>query len=201
MGWKSRLAFTVLGIETLLLLPIAYSPYLRFDYLQTLARWYAKAIPPDTVFIGDSITAAGMSFNDPRSINLAGNGLQTFQITELLSKALAYSPRHVSVMAGINDAGEGPINVQALQVLWKKICAEPKVVVTLLAPTAQDELNPRVVQINQIIRNECQGRPIIDLQRLAGEDGRIQPKYTIDGVHFSKAAIDIWRAELRKHGI
>lgn len=58
---KPKWLAIVVVIETMLLVPIAYSPWLRSDYIQTIARWYAKAVPPPTVFIGDSITAGGQS--------------------------------------------------------------------------------------------------------------------------------------------
>lgn len=197
----NRLVILLVVIESALLAPIAYSPYLRFDYTQTLARWLAKAVPPETVFIGDSITAAGRSFNDPRTINLGSNGLQTYQIAENLPKALAYSPRHIAIMAGTNDAGEGEIDVAELTGLWRKICAEPKIVVTRPPPTTIAEFNPRIARIGAIIAAECKDRPVIGLERFAGNDGKLMPKYTIDGVHLSDGALAIWKAELAKLGV
>ena len=104
-------------------------------------------------------------------------------------------------MAGTNDAGEGPIDTAKLSGLWRKICSEPKVVVTKPPPTLFDDLNPGIAQIDAIIAAECKDRPVIDLRRLAGKDGKILPKYTTDGVHPSDAALAIWRAELKKYGI
>ena len=198
--WQ-RLIVLLLLVQSALLVPIAYSPYLRFDYIQTLARWLAKAVPPDTVFLGDSITAAGQKFNDFRSINLGSNGLQTYQIAGELPKALSYSPRHIAIMAGTNDAGEGPIDPAELAGLWHTICAEPKVVVTLPTPTSSDELNQRIAQIDTIIAAQCKDRAIIDLRHLAGKDGKILAKYTIDGTHPSPEGLAIWKAELKKLGI
>ena len=196
-----QFAIAVIVIESALLAPIAYSPYLRFEYTQTLARWLAKAVPPETVFIGDSITAAGRSFNDPRTINLGSNGLQTYQIAANLDKARAYSPRHIAIMAGTNDAGEGPIDLAELTGLWRTICAEPKIVVTRPPPTVISDYNPRLAQIDEIISAECSERPVIDLRRLAGKDGKVLPKYTIDGVHLSDEALAIWKAELARLGV
>ena len=198
--WQILIA-TIIIVQSALLTPIVYSPHLRFTYTQTLARWLAKAVPPETVFIGDSITAAGRSFNDYRSINLASNGLQTFQIAGEIPKALAYSPRHISVMAGTNDAGEGPIDPVKIAGFWRKICSEPNVVVTMPPPTRFNDLNPGLAQITAIIAAECKDRPVIDLRRLAGKDGKILPKYTTDGVHPSDEALAIWRSELKKYGI
>ena len=198
---KRRLLALTLAVESALLFPIAYQPNLRFDYIQTLSRWFAKAVPPETVFIGDSITSAGMQFHSLRSINLATSGLQTYQVAAELEKARTFDPRHIAIMAGMNDAGEGPIDRAELVGLWKQICAEPKIVITLPPPTSFDELNQRLAQINQIILTTCPKNKIIDLRRLADNDGKVLPKYTEDGVHISSEGHAIWRSELRKFGI
>ena len=198
---KRRLVALALAVESVLLFPIAYQPNLRFDYIQTLSRWFAKAVPPETVFIGDSITSAGMQFHDFRTINLGSAGLQTYQVVQQLEKARSFNPRHIAIMAGMNDAGEGPIDRAELVGLWKQICAEPKIVITLPPPTSFDELNQRLAEINEIILTTCPKSRIIDLRRLAHKDGKVLPKYTEDGVHISPEAHAIWRSELRKFGI
>ena len=199
--FNRRLLALTLAVESALLFPIAYQPNLRFDYVQTLSRWFAKAVPPETVFIGDSITSAGMQFHSLRSINLGSNGLQTYQIAGQLEKARSFGPRHIAIMAGMNDAGEGPIDREELVGLWKQICAEPKIVITLPPPTSFDDLNQRLAQIDQIILTTCSKNKIIDLRRLADKDGKVLPKYTEDGVHLSPEGHTIWRSELRKFGI
>ena len=108
--FKRRLIALTLAVESVLLFPIAYQPNLRFDYIQTLSRWFAKAVPPDTVFIGDSITSSGMQFHNFRSINLASSGLQTYQIAGQLEKARSFGPKHIAIMAGMNDALKRPID-------------------------------------------------------------------------------------------
>lgn len=198
---KRRLLALTLVVESALLFPIAYQPNLRFDYIQTLSRWFAKAVRPNTVFIGDSITSAGMQFNSLRSINLGSSGLQTYQIAGLLEKARSFKPRHIAIMAGTNDAGEGPIDRAELAGLWKQICAEPKIVITLPTPTSYDNLNERIKVIDQIILSTCPQNRIIDLRQLADKNGKIFTKNTLDGVHLSPAAHTIWRSELRQYGV
>ena len=198
---KRHLLALALIVESALLFPIAYQPNLRFNYVQTLSRWFAKAVPPNTVFIGDSITSAGMQFNSLRSINLGSSGLQTYQIAGQLEKARSFKPRHISVMAGTNDAGEGPIDRAELVGLWKQICAEPKIVVTLPTPTSFPPLNQRIAEIDQIIQSVCAKNRVIDLRKLADKNGMLEPKYSLDGVHLSPEAHTIWRTELRRYGI
>lgn len=198
---RRRLLAMTLAVESALLFPIAYQPNLRFDYVQTLSRWFAKAVRPETVFIGDSIISSGMQFHSLRTINLGSGGLQTYQIVQLLEKARSFRPRHIVIMAGTNDAGEGPIDREELIGLWKQICAEPKIVITLPTPTALDSLNQRIAEIDQIIMNVCTKNKIINLRLLADKNGKIYPKYTVDGVHLSPEAHAIWRSELRRFGI
>lgn len=198
---KRRLLALTLAVESALLFPIAYQPNLRFDYVQTLARWFAKAVRPNTVFIGDSITSAGMQFNSLRSINLGSSGLQTYQIAGELEKARSFRPRHIAIMAGTNDAGEGPIDQAELVTLWKQICAEPNIVITLPTPTSYENLNQRIAEIDQIILSTCPKNRIIDLRQLSDKNGKIFPKYTVDGVHLSPEAHTIWRSALLRYGI
>lgn len=104
-------------------------------------------------------------------------------------------------MAGTNDAGEGPIDRAELAGLWKLICAEPKIIITLPTPTADDEMNQRITEIDEIILSACPKNHIIDLRQLADKNGKILSKYTLDGVHLSPEAHTIWRSELRRYDI
>ena len=199
--FKRRLIALTLAVESVLLFPIAYQPNLRFDYIQTLSRWFAKAVPPETVFIGDSITSAGMQFHNFRSINLASSGLQTYQVAGQLEKARSFGPQHIAIMAGMNDADKRPIDREELIGAWKKICVDSRIVITLPPPTSFDNLNQGLAEINRIIRSTCPKNKIIDLRMLAGKDGKVLPQYTEDGVHLSSAGHAVWRSELRKVGI
>ena len=189
------------AIEAALLLPVAYSPSLRFDYQQTLARWGAKFVHPNTVFLGDSLMAGGRTFNGWRDINYGSNGLQTFQIAAQMPKARAHKPRHIVVMAGTNDAIEGPIDLAAQRRLWSEMCRDPRVVVTLAPVTQDDSLNRRIEQINALARQECRARRIVTLDELADAHGRLKPEFSVDGVHPSPAAYTIWRGKLSRLGI
>jgi len=183
------------------LLPLLVNEYLRFTYSQTLAHWRSKFIPPNSVFLGDSITAGGRGFNRSGDINRGSNGLLTYQIAAGITAAEIYSPRHIVVTAGTNDAIKGRIDVAEHKALWPKICADPKVIITLAPPTAILELNQRLAQVNQIARGACKGHPIISLDTLRGSDGLIQSRYTVDGVHLSAPAYVIWRSLLAEKGV
>lgn len=188
----------------LALVPVLWNEHLRQTYRQTVAHYKAKAVAPNTVFLGDSVTAGGYGFNRLDDLNLATSGLQTYQIAAALPEAVAsYAPRHVVVMAGTNDAIEGPIDQTEITGLWQEICAEPRVLVTLATPAADPEINARINQVNAIAGNACraEGRTVIALGQLRGPDGLMRPEYTVDGVHLSDAAYAVWRSALAVQGI
>jgi hypothetical protein len=181
----------------LALAPVAINSHLRNVYRQTLAHWLAKVVPPPTVFIGDSITAGGMWFDNLRNINLASNGLITEQIAGNLKLAQTYNPKHIVVMAGMNDAIRG-FDPEKIRSLWADLCSEPKVVAVLVTPTKHDDLNRRIGQINHIITETC--REIISLD-LADDSGRIKPEYAGAGVHIGPMAYKKWTTLLKRPAI
>ncbi len=187
-----------MAVLILALVPVAYDDALRFTYRQTLARWLAKAVAPDTVFLGDSMTAGAHALTGWRDVNLGTNGLQTYQIAATLGRARRFAPRRIVVMAGTNDAIEGPIDRAELGALWRTLCAEPKIVVTLVPPTIDATLNARVRIVNAVIARQCASRPVVSLAPLAGPDGRLQARYTGDGVHLSPAGYAVWDEALRR---
>lgn len=177
------------------LAPVAVNRHLRNVYRQTLAHWLSKIVPPPTVFIGDSLTAAGQWFDDVRNINLASNGLMTDQIAGNLKLAQAYRPKRIVVMAGMNDSFRG-FDPEKIRALWQAICQEPAIVITLVPPTKYDEINHKIDEINRIIEESSNGRPIINLD-LADENGLIKPEFAADGVHFGPKGYERWIADLR----
>jgi lysophospholipase L1-like esterase len=186
-------------VLALALAPVAVNSHLRNVYRQTLAHWLAKVVPPPTVFIGDSIMTGGMWFDDLRNINLASNGLITEQIAGNLKLAQAYRPKRIVIMAGMNDALRG-FDPDKLRTLWETICKEPVIVVTLIPPTKNDDLNRNIDDINRIILESMNGHPVIKLD-LAGEDGRIMPEFAADGIHIGPKAYEQWIAKLRAAAI
>lgn len=184
-----------------ILSPVLVNKHLCFTYMQTLAHWSSKLTPPRTVYIGDSITAGGRSFNGWTSINLGSNGLHTYQINANLNQARKYDPKWIVVMAGTNDAILGTINYESMRDLWRQICSEPRVLITLSPPTRSRVLNARLANITSIAKSECSNRPVVSLNDLADGNGLIAKEYTTDGVHLSKAAYQIWRTRLSEYGI
>ncbi|MBC2667352.1 hypothetical protein H7F51_17675 [Novosphingobium flavum] len=191
----------IASFELVLLSPLAKDKHLRFQYTQTLARWLAKAHHPNAVFLGDSLTAGGLNFNDWRDVNLGSNGLQTYQIAAGLKIADKFQPVRISVLAGMNDAIRGPLDEAQLHSSWRAICADPRVVVTLPPPTGVDEFNQRLDMVRDIIRAECTARPLIVIEGLADASGRLRPGISDDGVHPGEDFYSRWRDQLARAGI
>lgn len=190
-------------VANLFLLPLLVNSHLQHTYRATIAHWVAKVIRPNTVFIGDSITASGRQFNSARTINLGTSGAQTYQIAAMIKNANAYSPNHIAIMAGTNDAIEGEIDIAEIIRLWDEITREPKIVITLVPHTKSKLLNARIDKVNAIALAAAQKRhrPVLSLPELAGPGGLIQDRYTVDGVHLTPAGLAIWKAKLRGLGI
>lgn len=190
-------------VANLFLLPLLVNSYLQFTYRETIANWIAKVVHPNAVFIGDSITASGRLFNSARTINLGTNGAHTFQIAAMIKSANAYSPNHIVIMAGTNDAIRGEIDLAEMTGLWDEITREQRIVITLVPHTKIKALNARIDKLNAIARAAAnkRHRPVLSLAELTGPDGLIQDRYTVDGVHLTPAALAIWNAKLRGLGI
>ena len=197
-----RAAVWILSIALLAVsFPIAENFHLRNVYRQTLAHWLSKIVPPPTVFIGDSITAGGFSFNSWRDINLAENGLLTYQIAATLEIAQSYKPEHIHIMAGINDARHG-YDAAELRELWQTICREPKIVITLAPPTFNEKANRAIGEINRIVEESCAGRTIVSLRSLGDGSGRLQQHFAADtSGHLGPDAYEVWRGLLKEHGV
>ena len=184
-----------------LLIPFAKDEYLRFQWIQVLAKWSAHFIRPDTVFVGDSITASGRTFNNWRDINLGGSGLETHQIKSVLTVADHWHPHRISIMAGTNDASRAAIDAPSIRADWQEICTRENLVITLPPPTIDPAMNARLDEIRAIVRDACPGKPMIDLSFMADATGRIQTRYQADGIHLSPEGVSLWKQALAHAGI
>jgi lysophospholipase L1-like esterase len=147
--------------------------------------------------------AGGRNFHRFDALNLATNGLATYQITGLLPLAKVYRPAHIVVMAGTNDAIRGSVDRVEIKEQWTKICSEPNAVVILAPPTRVPTLNERLNVLNDIAKTTCseRQRPVIDLIELAGNDGLLRSIYSSDGVHLSPQGYEKVRMKLRALGM
>jgi lysophospholipase L1-like esterase len=203
------LACAYASVATAVVIPFAINPTLRSEYFRLLAHWRAKVEPPSYVFIGDSITAGGgvwgwrLGYDPLSAINLGQNGLVTWQIANQALDAARYRPRMIVVMAGTNDAIH-PVDRDELTKAWDRIfktIGRIPIIVTLPPMTNSSELNVRIKEIDEIVRSAAlsHSAKIIDLNGDIAPNGVIEPRYTVDGVHFTSAAYPLGNRNMWPH--
>lgn len=211
---RNTLVLAILGyilVSLPLVMVFLFSKYWRFSYFEIITERSAEILPLEYIFVGDSITKGGDNWgfklvrNPFISKNLAENNYTTNQIVSLVNQALKYSPNYVFIMAGTNDVISGDIEVQQTlhhyQALLDKFARSKSVPIITLIPLQQDiKRNAQINQINSGIKLLAKARSIyvIDLNESIAPLGYLEPKFTIDGVHFSEAAYEIWLNEIEK---
>jgi lysophospholipase L1-like esterase len=193
-------------LATAVLAPLAINPTLRSNYFRLLAHWRAKIEAPGYVFIGDSIVAGGgvwgwrLGYDPLSAINLGESGLLTWQVAYQATIAARYRPRTIVIMAGTNDAIYR-IDREELTKAWENVfksIGPIPVIVTLPPKTSDPNFNARLEEIDEIVRSKAfsYSAKVIDLNGDLAPNGVIEPRYTVDGVHFTDAAYDIWASKI-----
>jgi lysophospholipase L1-like esterase len=178
------------------------------------ARLHAAGARPKVVMIGDSITEywrqKDPTFFGPETLEdaVVSRGIAGQTSAQVLLRfeqdAVALRPRAVHILVGLNDiAGntgltspaEFQANIRAMVTLAK---AEGIVVVLASLPPAREfywrkgiDPQPRVAELNRWLRRFAgeQGVAFADYHAvLADDQGRVQPRFSDDGVHPTRAA-------------
>ena len=173
-----------------------------------------KATPRVYTFValGDSLTSG---YNDPgpawpprldaldanlRLVNNAGKpgDLTSGMLSRLSSYVFYYSPNVLFVLGGTNDLGTGVsqattianlkaivVSAQARGIKVFLITVPPNSSSTMVEPI--DSLNAAIQHLANIYRIV-----LIDIHTpLSGSNGLIQPRYTVDGLHFNGAGAQL----------
>lgn len=83
------------------------------------------------------------------TIKLGSSGLTTHQIAGGLRGVNKYKPRHVVVMAGMNNSFEEFDEIR-MQKDWDTIAADPRTIIVLAPPARNADVNARLARINAI---------------------------------------------------
>ena len=131
------------------------------------------------------------------TINLAGSGYTTGQVSSQLGAAQKYNPRNIVAMAGTNDSFS-EIDAAKVREAWRKICEDRRVTIFKVPPTRIKAANARIAVLNAIASQEASkaGRPVRTLPELVGQDGLLKQEFSLDGVHLRNRAYELWRAKL-----
>ena len=179
--------------------------YVRFVVTQTITHWKGKSLGVENIFIGDSLTAAGRNWGTPfKSVNLAGNGYVTWQITSQLNKTSAYKAENLFILAGTNDVVSSrafnPAQFEAdyTQLLERALKSKLKVIVTEIPFTIHEEHHQKIAKANDTIRKLAldKGVTCVDLNSIIAPNGLLLNEYSLDGVHLNPDAYTHWRSLL-----
>lgn len=180
------------------------SSTIRFDlYQQHLAHRLGK---PEIVFIGDSLTAFGKIWNfrigefNFNVWNMGHGGFTTRQILFYAKIASKYKDtRYAFVMAGINDPDKSIAGAEKTFADYMKIIdtlldggVQPVIELTLYR---ENEPAPEFIdRLNDLLKKYAGQRnlKVIDLNPILAPNKSLLDKYSIDGVHLTEAAYNVW---------
>ena len=188
--------------------------HLRFQTLETISHYVCKYQNAQIVVAGDSIAAGGGNwFNllglPPFSTrNLAGDGYTLHQISGQISKALVYRPKTILVFGGTNDAfaiQEGRLSISnelkedVLKII--ELCKDVQCVFVLPPPTLNPQANSILEQVRETIKSIAVQNDTVFIDTtllLTDSEGKIDDKYTCDGVHLTPIGYDMISRQIKE---
>lgn len=176
----------------------------------------------DIVFLGNSITDGcewSELFSNPKIKNRGISADRTKWLLKRLDPIIKGAPKKLFLMIGINDlaADVAPETIVAnIKKLLDRFAAESsrtKIYVQSILPVNGADIksrfkkhrtqNERVVATNKLLKALCEGRKnvlYIDLfPALADANGRLDKRYTNDGLHLMGAGYLAWKEAIKKY--
>lgn len=176
----------------------------------------------DIVFLGNSITDGGEwaeLFSNPKIKNRGISGDRTKWLLKRLDPIIKGKPKKLFLMIGINDLARNvaPETIVAnIAKLLERFATESprtKIYVQSILPVNGVDIksrfkthisqNERVVATNKLIKALCEGRKnvlYVDLfPALADANGRLDKRYTNDGLHLMGAGYLAWKEAIKKY--
>lgn len=216
----------LLGIVIVLLLANASMHAQQIDTSYQSTYYGQKAslfrLLPDTkgeiIFLGNSITDIGEwveIWQNPKVKNRGISGDNTFGVLARLDEVVSSKPEKVFLMIGINDiARDTPDSVivgNIIKIVEAIKAASPKtkLIVQSILPTndaftefkRHQNKDGHIRTVNSALRNYCQQHQLVfvDLYPLfLNGFGKLDERYTNDGLHINGAGYMLWRDTLRK---
>lgn len=191
--------------------------YFRFQFFQTASHYYSKLGNLEYIFIGDSITAGGRNWanwigESPLKVkNLAGNGYTTKQIISQATQAIPYKSKYLFVLAGTNDVfsmkdSTAKFTIEDFRRDYTKLIRVIKkgdhTPIFTLIPYQSSKANTALIdEMNSVIKEllDANDFTYINLNEDISKEGVLLDKFTVDGVHFSDEANEVWGNKLKKY--
>jgi predicted alpha-1,2-mannosidase len=171
--------------------------------------------PGEIIFLGNSITDGAEWFELLRNPNVKNRGIggdDTDGVLERLKEVTSSQPKKVFIMIGTNDLAYGK-SIDHIAENHKKIITQirrdspnTKIYMQSVLPV-EDAIhvtrpNSSMLEINKHLKQYCEeaGTAYIDLVPVfSDEKGKLDKKYSIDGLHLNGAGYLKWIEVIRKY--
>ncbi len=208
-------AFTLLSISV-----NSQEKYSTLYYQKASLFEKLKIGEKDIVFLGNSITDGcewSELFNDSNIKNRGISGDIVQGVYERLDPIIKGHPKKIFLLIGINDVShdlKADTIVRAIEkvvVKIKKESPKTKLYVQSVFPVNEDfgkylgatKKGGEVIEINASLRQMCKQRKVkyIDVYThlVAKESGKLDPKFTNDGLHLLGEGYIVWKSILDKY--
>ena len=208
-------AFTLLSISV-----NSQEKYSTLYYQKASLFEKLKICEKDIVFLGNSITDGcewSELFNDSNIKNRGISGDIVQGVYERLDPIIKGHPKKIFILIGINDVShdlKADTIVRAIEkvvVKIKKESPKTKLYVQSVFPVNEDfgkylgatKKGGEVIEINASLRQMCKQRKVkyIDVYThlVAKESGKLDPKFTNDGLHLLGEGYIVWKSILDKY--
>lgn len=194
---------------------VRYETMIKFMVTMAIAAFVAISSDDSStsiVMLGDSITYEGYwknLLNRDDLINMGKSGDRTDGIFARSDEAVEHHPKIVFLMAGINDFASGISAEEAFKNLKNTadylIGENIDVVITSTLRVGDKARSPmawnrKVRELNIKLREYCKAADLtfIDLNRELAPHGKLEDRFTFDGVHIDLSAYRIWGTRIRE---
>jgi lysophospholipase L1-like esterase len=192
-----------------------YDSSFRFYYYDQKLSMF-KTMPDgkkEIVWLGDSITDGGEwseLFPKQNTLNRGISSDNTFGVLNRLHEVLQRKPKKVFLLIGINDIARTIPNEVIIANMGKIIdsfkiqSANTKLYIQSILPTNNaftdfknhQNKTEHIDKVNAALKELCKQQQIdfVDLQQaFKDEDGKLDKKYTNDGLHLTGAGYQQWK--------
>ncbi|MDR2127192.1 MAG: GDSL-type esterase/lipase family protein [Prevotellaceae bacterium] len=173
----------------------------------------------DIIFIGNSITD-GCEWSELfNNINVKNRGIsadRTYWILDRLDYIIKGKPRKLFVQSGTNDLGAGYSpqsvvdNIAKLIDRFQAESPETELYIQSIFPVNDDfkkyvnhiSKGKEIIETNALLKQLCirKGITFIDIySKLVDENGKLNEKYTNDGLHLMGAGYLVWKKAVEKY--
>lgn len=180
-----------------------------YDEFLTLLNQYeaSAAHDADIVFFGDSLTQRGpwdALFPEYHTENRGIGGEHIFHAALRLDPIVALNPKVLFMLYGANDMYYCPVDyaAKAYEIVLRtlrRVLPDTRIFVESALPIRAEThlfMKPKLLEYNVLLEKLAaqHGAAFINLfPHFVDEEGLLRAEYTVDGVHLTQTAYDMWR--------